>query len=94
MKSRFDRATRALTPIPGSASEPRVFRRRGASVWAVVLTLALVSVPAAIWSSVTDWFGSEAAPDYLTAEVTVGPFVHDVIEHGEIESSSNVEVRC
>lgn len=94
MKSRSDRATRALTPIPGSASEPTMVRRRGASVWAVVLTLALVSVPAAIWSSVTDWFGSEAAPDYLTAEVTVGPFVHDVVEHGEIESSSNVEVRC
>ena len=68
--------------------------RRGASVWAVVLTLALVSIPAAIWSSVTDWFSSEPAPDYLTAEVTIGPFVHDVVEHGEIESSSNVEVRC
>jgi multidrug efflux pump subunit AcrA (membrane-fusion protein) len=56
--------------------------------------LALVSVPAAIWSSVTGWFSGELAPDYLTTEVAVGPFVHDVIEHGEIESSSNVEVRC
>ncbi|MGZ0173467.1 MAG: efflux RND transporter periplasmic adaptor subunit [Planctomycetales bacterium] len=100
MKSRFDRATPAIAPAPQSASARSTISRRGASVWAVVLTLALLSVPAAftvpaaIWSSVTDWFGSEPAPDYLTAEVAVGPFVHDVIEHGEIESSSNVEVRC
>jgi len=94
MKSRSDRAARVLSPIPGSASKPTAPYRRGASVWAVVLTLALVSVPAAIWSSVTNWFSGEPAPDYLTAEVTVGPFVHDVVEHGEIESSSNVEVRC
>jgi HlyD family secretion protein len=94
MKSRSDRAARALCPIPGSTSKSTTPYRRGASVWAVVLTLALVSVPAAIWSSVTNWFSGEPAPDYLTAEVTVGPFVHDVVEHGEIESSSNVEVRC
>ena len=94
MKSCFDRPTRALALVSRSASARRTTRRRGASVWAVVLTLAVVGVPAAIWSSVTNWFGGEVAPDYLTAEVTVGPFVHDVIEHGEIESSSNVEVRC
>jgi len=94
MKSRFDRAARALAPIPSSASGRTTVRRSGASVWAVVLTLAVVSVPAAIWSSVTGWFDGEAAPDYLTAEVAIGPFVHDVVEHGEIESSSNVEVRC
>lgn len=94
MKSRFDRLARAFAPTPGSTSRPTSLRRRGASVWVVVLTLALVSVPAAIWSSAAEWFSSEPTPDYLTAEVAVGPFVHDVIEHGEIESSSNVEVRC
>lgn len=94
MKLRFDRANRAAVLVSESNSVRSLAKRRGASVWAVVLTLALVSVPAAIWSSVTNWFNGEPAPDYLTAEVAVGPFVHDVVEHGEIESSSNVEVRC
>lgn len=33
-----------------------------------------------------------AAP--LTSPVTIGPFVHQVVEKGEVESSSNVEIRC
>ena len=94
MKLRYRRASRAVVPVLQSASTPSTTVRRGASVWTVVLTLALVSLPAAIWSSVTNWFSGEPAPDYLTAEVVMGPFVHDVVEHGEIESSSNVEVRC
>lgn len=68
--------------------------RRGASPWIVLVSLALLSLPAAIWTSLTDWFSAEPAPDFLTAEVVSDAFVHEVIEHGEIESSSNVEVRC
>lgn len=100
MKSFFRRVDRSVTQSVHDESAQATMNRRGASLWGVVIALALVSVPAAIstpatiWSSVTDWFGGETLPDYLTAEVTVGPFVHDVIEHGEIESSSNVEVRC
>ncbi len=94
MKSLFQSADRTGFRSARIASALPECNRRGASVWAVVLTLALVSIPAAIWSPVTDWFSGEPAPDYLTAEVTIGPFVHDVVEHGEIESSSNVEVRC
>ena len=36
----------------------------------------------------------EATPTYLTAEVTIGPFLNRVLEQGEVESSSSVEVRC
>jgi RND family efflux transporter MFP subunit len=32
--------------------------------------------------------------EVLTAPVAVGRFVHEVVEAGEVESSSNVEVRC
>lgn len=94
MKSLFQSADRTGFRSARIASASPECNRRGASVWAVVLTLALVSIPAAIWSPVTDWFSGEPDPDYLTAEVTIGPFVHDVVEHGEIESSSNLEVRC
>lgn len=30
----------------------------------------------------------------LTAPVTLGPFIQQVVESGEVESSSNVEIRC
>lgn len=35
-----------------------------------------------------------AAKGALTASVTAGPFVREVMERGEVQSSSNVEVRC
>ncbi|MGZ0162812.1 MAG: efflux RND transporter periplasmic adaptor subunit [Planctomycetales bacterium] len=94
MRSTFSRADRPAGHFVRTNSAPTLHRRRGTSIWVVVLALAAVSIPAANWSSVTEWFNSESPPDFLTAEVTIGPFVHDVVEHGEIESSSNVEVRC
>lgn len=36
----------------------------------------------------------EPTPTYLTAEVTIGPFLNRILEPGDIESSSSVEVRC
>ncbi len=36
----------------------------------------------------------ESTPTFLTSEVTIGPFLNRVLEQGEIESSSSVEVRC
>jgi len=40
------------------------------------------------------FFDEKPEFDLLTAEVFGGPFIHTVLERGEIESSSNVEVRC
>ncbi len=40
------------------------------------------------------FLSDEPEIEFLTAEVTRGPFEHRVLERGEIESSSNVEVRC
>ncbi len=39
-----------------------------------------------------DWNEGEAAP--VTAAVTAAPFMQEVVERGEVESSSNVEIRC
>lgn len=42
----------------------------------------------------SSFFDEEQTLEYLTTQPTVGPFHHVVLERGEIESSSNVEVRC
>lgn len=69
-------------------------RRRGASLWTAVIALAVISVPLAAWKFLPDFLHREAAPNILTAEVTIGPFLNRVLEQGEIESSSSIEVRC
>lgn len=38
------------------------------------------------------WKASDAPP--MTAAATAGPFLQEVVERGEVESSSNVEIRC
>ena len=69
--------------------------RGGWSAWATVIALVGITAPlAAAWKILPDYFSSESAPNVLTAEVTQGPFINRVLEQGEIESSSSVEVRC
>lgn len=59
-----------------------------------MLAVLAVSVPVALWSYISDFFAGDETPDYLTTEAIVEPFVHEVLERGEVNSSSNVEVRC
>ncbi len=40
-----------------------------------------------------DFFEEKSTVEFLTAQVTEGPFEYRVLERGEIESSSNIEVR-
>ena len=40
------------------------------------------------------WFDSSPKVEFLIATAQRAPFVHNVLERGEVESSSNVEVRC
>ncbi|MFK8112048.1 MAG: efflux RND transporter periplasmic adaptor subunit [Rubripirellula sp.] len=40
------------------------------------------------------FFDDTPEVDFLTASPFQGPFIHTVLERGEVESSSNVEVRC
>ncbi|QDV12459.1 Macrolide export protein MacA [Rosistilla oblonga] len=44
--------------------------------------------------SVKGFFVEAPKPVYLTTTATMEPFVHTVLERGEVESSSNIEVRC
>ncbi len=69
--------------------------RRGWSVWATLIALVgIASSLAAAWKMLPDFFSGETSPNVLTTEVTLGPFINRVLEQGEIESSSSVEVRC
>ncbi len=68
--------------------------RRGSTLWTTAIALVVISVPLAAWKFLPDFFHRETAPNVLTAEVTIGPFINRVLEQGEIESSSSVEVRC
>lgn len=40
------------------------------------------------------FFDQKPALDFLITQPFHGPFIHTVLERGEVESSSNVEVRC
>lgn len=82
---------------------PNKLIRRGSTVTGLVLgVVALAAVAVTVTqfaaSSLTELFSgfldSEEPLDYLTADVIRGPFEHRVLERGEVESSSNVEIRC
>jgi multidrug efflux pump subunit AcrA (membrane-fusion protein) len=70
--------------------------RRGFTLGRMLAGLALVSaIGTAVVFSIKSRNGSGSGnEDVLTAPVEVGRFVNEVIEAGEVESSSNVEVRC
>ncbi len=67
---------------------------RGASVlpFGMILLLLALAVGIGVWR----WLPSRSSrgPKAITYTVERGPFVYDVVERGEVESSSNVEVRC
>ncbi|WP_390622347.1 HlyD family efflux transporter periplasmic adaptor subunit [Novipirellula aureliae] len=63
----------------------------------LVLLLVVAAVSASGWygySYLDDRAAGIKQEDLITATVCVGPFDHIVIEQGEIESSSNIEVIC
>jgi RND family efflux transporter MFP subunit len=64
--------------------------------WVVValIALALGGVAKAKKSKPTGSAGVTVEAASLVAPVTEGPFVREVTERGEVQSSSNVEVRC
>ncbi len=61
----------------------------GAPAALVLLSITFVALRPAKKSA---WGDHATAP--VTATVTTGPFLQEVIERGEVESSSNVEIRC
>ncbi len=85
-----------LPLIAAPAGSPRLnVRRRGASRSSVVVALVAVLAVAGLAFWLLPIFkGSSASGEWLTQRATKGIFTHDVVERGELESSSNVEIRC
>ncbi|MDZ4849231.1 MAG: HlyD family efflux transporter periplasmic adaptor subunit [Pirellulaceae bacterium] len=72
-------------------------RRRFGRIWLVLLILILVPI-AGVWGWMHffggSFFGTQDDDRPMTEVVIRGPFDHIVLEQGEIESSSNNEVKC
>jgi multidrug resistance efflux pump len=69
-------------------------RRNGNTLLLVIAALVAVAVIALLgW-----WFlgrgGNDGAPQVLISRVSKGPYDYVVIEQGEVESASNIELRC
>lgn len=64
----------------------------------IAIVVALGCISHFLVGSVNETFGGffsdEPEVEFLTTRPIQGPFVHMVLERGEVESSSNVEVRC
>ncbi len=70
-------------------------RRTAFSPRAILLVLPVaLAVPALAWSVLPGggWKSEESGP--LLHVVSKADFIHDITERGEVESASNVEVRC
>ena len=94
MISLFPKQFRLPFPIP-TWWGPVVARVRHRPVLWSVGTIACLSI--ALFASRrsakhADWNAGATAP--VTAAATAAPFVQEVVERGEVESSSNVEIRC
>jgi HlyD family secretion protein len=76
--------------------EPPIREHRlGAVPWLVVMSLAaVVTIGAMAWSFFPGFSRGLEEDDALTCEVQRSNFVHEINERGNVESASNVEVRC
>ncbi len=67
--------------------------RRGFSYRGLLIALVLlVGLPALAFSLLPGKSGSDSGP--MMHVVELGDFLHDITERGELESGSNVEIRC
>ncbi len=76
-------------------AQPRPSHRAGFSYRSVLLILALASVAALVaWLMAyeVDWSPVKEGP--LMHTVNRGGFLHEIVESGEVESASNVDIRC
>jgi len=69
--------------------------RRGVARSSLVLSLLAVLALAVLAYWLVPLFGGDSASaEWLTHRAAKGVFTHDVVERGELESSSNVDIRC
>jgi len=84
-------------PMSSQSLTRRASRLRKGRIWPFVLVMVLIPVIGGyVWyqNKGVDLFGSGNDDTPMTQAVTEGEFDHIVVEQGEIESSSNNEVKC
>lgn len=73
---------------------PRV--RRCGSTWLVVLVVSMLAL--GVMTAAVVWYSQASTSDLahqpITSPVLYGDFAHVITEQGEVESSSNVDIRC
>ncbi len=69
-------------------------RRYGGTIEPFILVIVLIAsgIGYGAWKLIPS--GAAEGPEVITCAVELGTFEYDVVERGEVESSSNVEVRC
>ncbi len=69
--------------------------RRGFSYWGLTIAVAVLSAVGAIgWTAWSGFALKSSSPKLQTHIVARGEFVHEISDHGEIESTRNVDIRC
>jgi len=75
---------------------PRLLTRRGGfsyrAVTGVLALLGLCGLVAWLMAQQVDWTPAEKGP--MMHVVQRGDFLHEIVEDGEVESASNIEIRC
>ncbi len=70
-------------------------RRAGFSLRGLLLALSMVLIiPAIAFSVLPSWPWSTEETGPMMYVVERGEFIHDITERGDVESASNVEIRC
>lgn len=72
-----------------------ISRRRGGMIVGLVVCLVIASITG--WIGYAYWYDADesvSAGELITRQVSRGPFDHVVLQQGEIESSSNIEIIC
>lgn len=75
-------------------ARPIALRRGGTWTGGLAIVACVVGMPLLWWGFLPITSQSEAGKDHLVHTVSRGQFVHEITERGEIESSSNDELRC
>lgn len=90
--------SRILTPLSNRSRKKTLARKqavRRGSTWLIILVVLAVAAGAfAYYSFRPADKSTDAYEGLITETVAEGPFEHIVLEQGEIESSSSIEIRC
>lgn len=86
---------RGLVMRRAETKEKAAFRRAGFSLRGLLIALAMVLIiPAIAFSVLPSWPWSSEEIGPMLHVVERGEFIHEITERGDVESASNVEIRC